>query len=245
VEAEAMRVAARRAKKRLGINFSFRFTPQSFAMKKLIESGELGDVYFGRSVWHRRRGMPGFGGWFGTKALAGGGPLIDLGVHRLDLALWLMDYPEPAWVMGSTYNSIASAIAKKQKKTYDVEDLACGMIKFKNGATLEIEASWAANIKENEQMSTRLLGTRGGLFQYNLEEGYQFKVECYQEKAGCQYDWQLHPPVPACKSSYYTFVDSIVKDIPYVVSPEQGVTVMKILDAIYQSAATGKPVKMG
>jgi len=244
VEAEAMLAAAKRAKKRIGVNFSFRFNPQSFAMKKLIESGELGDIYFGRSVWHRRRGMPGFGGWFGNKALAGGGPLIDLGVHRLDLALWLMDYPEPDWVMGSTYNHIASAIARKEKKTFDVEDLACGMIKFKNGATLEIEASWAANIKENEQMSTRLLGTKGGLFQYNVEEGYQFEVECYQEKAGCQYDMHLHPPVTACKSSYYTFVDCIVKDIPFLVAPEQGVTVMRLLDAIYKSAATGKPIKM-
>jgi predicted dehydrogenase len=244
-EAEAMLAAAKRAGRRLGINFSFRFTPQSFAMKQLVESGELGDIYFGRSVWHRRRGMPGFGGWFGTKALSGGGPLIDLGVHRLDLALWLMDYPEPEWVMGSSYNHIASAIAKKQNKTYDVEDLACGMIKFKNGATLEIEASWAANIKEREQMSTRLLGTKGGLFQYNLAEGYEFHVECYQEKAGCQYDLHLHPPVPACKNSYYTFIDSIVKDIPYVVSPEQGVTVMRLLDAIYKSAATGKPVHVG
>lgn len=244
-EAEAMLAVSKRTKKRLGINFSFRFTPQSFAMKQLVENGELGDIYFGRTVWLRRRGMPGFGGWFGTKALSGGGPLIDLGVHRLDLALWLMDYPEPEWVMGSSYNHIASAIAKKQNKTYDVEDLACGMIKFKNGATLEIEASWAANIKESEQMSTRLLGTKGGLFQYNLEEGYQFQVECYQEKAGCQYDMQLHPPVLACKSSYYTFIDSIIKDIPYVVTPEQGVIVMRLLDAIYKSAATGKPVKIG
>jgi len=157
----------------------------------------------------------------------------------------LMNYPEPEWVMGSTYNHIASAIAKKQRKTYDVEDLACGMIKFRNGATLEIEASWAANIKEREQMSTRLLGTKGGIFQYNLEEGYQFQVECYREKAGCQYDMQLHPPVPDCRNSYYSFIDCLVKNIPYVVAPEQGVTVMRLLDAIYQSAATGKPVKTG
>jgi len=244
-EAEKMLAVARRTKRCLGINFSFRFTPQSFAMKQMVDNGEMGDIYFGRTVWHRRRGMPGFGGWFGQKALAGGGPLIDLGVHRLDLALWLMGYPEPEWVLGSTYNHLASAISKKQHKVFDVEDFACGMIKFKNGATLEIEASWAANIKESEQISTRLLGTKGGLFQYNLEEGYQFKVECYQEKAGCQYDMQLHPPVPACQSSYYTFIDSIVKKVPYVVSPEQGVTVMRLLDAIYKSAATGKPVKMG
>ena len=101
-----------------------------------------------RTVWHRRRGLPGFGGWFGQKALSGGGPLIDLGVHRLDLALWLMGYPQPVWVLGSIYNPIGSALAAKQGKAFDVEDLAVGLVKFANGATLEIEASWAANIKE-------------------------------------------------------------------------------------------------
>ena len=243
-EAEDMLAAAKKCGKRLGINFSFRFKPQSFAMKRLIEAGELGDIYFGRTVWQRRRGMPKFGGWFGQKALAGGGPLIDLGVHRLDLALWLMDYPEPEWVMGSTHNHIASAQAKKEGKDFDVEDFACGMIKFKNGASLELEASWAGNIKERELMSTRLLGTEGGLHQYNLEEGYEFHVECYKEKAGCHYDMHLHPPVAECHGSYYSFIDALVKDEPFLVAPEQGVTVMKLLDAIYESAATGKPIKV-
>ena len=243
-EAEEMLAVAKKTGKRLGINFSFRFKPQSFAMKRLIEAGEIGDVYFARTVWQRRRGMPKFGGWFGQKELAGGGPLIDLGVHRLDLALWLMDYPEPEWVMGSTHNHIASKQAAKEGKKFDVEDFACGMIKFKNGASLELEASWAGNIKESEKMSTRLMGTEGGLYQYNLNEGYEFHVECYQEKAGCHYDLHLHPPVAECHNPYYTFIDAIVKDEAFLVAPEEGVTVMKLLDALYESAATGKPVKL-
>ena len=111
-----MLAAAEKAKRHLMINFSYRFTEQSQALKKQVESGILGDVYFARTVWHRRRGMPGFGGWFGQKALSGGGPLIDLGVHRLDLALWLMGYPKPVWVMGSTYNPIATACAKERQE---------------------------------------------------------------------------------------------------------------------------------
>lgn len=243
-EAAEMLAAAKRTGKRLGINFSFRFTPQSFAMKRLVEAGEIGEIYFARTVWQRRRGMPGFGGWFGQKALAGGGPLLDLGVHRLDLALWLMDYPEPEWVMGSTYNHLAAALAAKAGKAFDVEDFACGMIRFKNGATLELEASWAGNIRENEQMSTALLGTAGGLYQYNLDGGYEFQVECYQEKGGCQYDLRLHPPVPECRNSYYSFIDAIVRNAPYPVLPEQGVTVMQLLDALYESAAAGAPVRI-
>lgn len=244
-EAREMLEASRRADRRLMINFSFRFTEQSYALKKQVDSGVLGDIYFARTIWHRRRGMPGFGGWFGTKALAGGGPLIDLGVHRLDLALWLMGYPKPTWVMGSTYNPIASARARAEGKTFDVEDLAVGMIKFENGATLEVEASWAANIKENELMETRLLGTEGGLVQRNVDEGYTFEAELFTEREGCQFDMKLHPPVPEAQSSMAHFVDCILEDRPHTATGEEGLIVMELLDALYLSAATGEPVAIG
>jgi len=106
-EAESMKRAADKAKRNLMLNFSFRFTNASFALKQQVAAGVIGDVYFGRTVWHRRRGLPGFGGWFGNKEMSGGGPLIDLGVHRIDLALWLMGHPEPVAVSGSAYNVIA------------------------------------------------------------------------------------------------------------------------------------------
>ncbi|MFX8612643.1 Gfo/Idh/MocA family oxidoreductase, partial [Acinetobacter baumannii] len=86
---------AKAANRRLMINFSFRFNDQSYFLKQQVDAGVLGKVYAGRTVWHRRRGVPKLGSWFTTKELAGGGPLIDLGVHRLDLALWLMGYPKP------------------------------------------------------------------------------------------------------------------------------------------------------
>lgn len=244
-EAREMLAAAKKARRRLMINFSFRFTEQSWALKKQVDDGVLGDIYFGRTIWLRRRGMPGFGGWFGQKKLAGGGPLIDLGVHRLDLALWLMGYPKPVWVMGSTYDPIAGEIAKREGKAYDVEDMAAGFIKFANGATLEIEASWAANIKERELMKTRLLGTRGGLVQYNINEGYQFEAELYLEQNGCQYDMKLHPPVPAVRGAMHHFIDCIINKRPHIATGEEGATVMELLDAIYKSAATGEPVRIG
>jgi predicted dehydrogenase len=243
-EAEEMLKVSEETGKRLMINFSFRFTEQSFALKKQVESGIIGDIYFGRTVWHRRRGMPGFGGWFGKKEMAGGGPIIDLGVHRLDLALWLMDYPKPKYVMASTYNHLAKEIAERENKEFTVEDIGVAMIKFENGATLELEASWAANIKDTEEMSTRLLGTKGGLIQKNQAEGYEFEAEMFIEKEGCLFDMKLHPPVPASQTSYYHFVDSIAKDTPHTATAEEGLTVMKILDAIYKSAETGAPVKL-
>jgi predicted dehydrogenase len=245
-EAREMLAAAAKAGKRLMIDFSYRFSEQSQALKAQVESGILGEVYFARTLWHRRRGLPRFGGWFGQKALSGGGPLIDLGVHRLDLALWLMGYPQPVWVMGRTYNPIASALAAEQGVDYDVEDLAVAMISFENGATLELEASWAAHVQEKEWMETRLFGTQGGLVQRNLNETYEFEAEIYVDRGGAQFDMKLHPNPrrdPSLNAMYH-FVDSIVHDTPHTATGKEGLLVMEILDAIYQSAEEGQPVRI-
>jgi predicted dehydrogenase len=244
-EGRLMLAAAEKAGKRLMINFSYRFTEQSMALKQQVDAGVLGEVYFARTVWHRRRGLPGFGGWFGQKTLSGGGPLIDLGVHRLDLALWLMGYPQPVWVLGSTYNPIGGALAKKLKAKFDVEDLAVGMVKFANGASLVLEASWAANIKETEFMETRLYGTKAGLVQRNYDETYKFEAELYLEKEGSHFDMKLHPPYQPVPHSAYHFIDSIVNNTPHIATGAEGLLVMEILDSIYASAATGKPVHIG
>lgn len=243
-EAEEMLAVAKQVGKRIMINFSYRFTPQSQALKAQVDSGILGDVYFGRTVWHRRRGMPGFGGWFGDKSLSGGGPLIDLGVHRLDLALWLMGQPEPQWVLGKTYNHIATAIAEREGKSFSVEDLVSGYITFKNGASLVVEASWAANIKENELMETRLMGTAAGLVQRNVNEEYEFEAELFMEREGCQFDLKLHPPIPSSPSAMYHYTDAILANRPHDATGEEGLMIMRLLDALYESARSGEPVKL-
>jgi predicted dehydrogenase len=249
-EAREMRDAARQANKRIMINFSYRFTPQAQALKSRVDAGAIGEAYYARTAWLRRRGMPGFGGWFGTKELAGGGPLIDLGVHRLDLALWLMGYPQPEWVMGATYDPIAAEIAAREGKTFTVEDLATGYIRFKNGATLSIEASWAANIKEKELMETRILGTKGGLVHRNKNEGYEFEAELYEERDGYLFDSSLHSTTawsPAAKqnrSAMYHFADAILHDEPHDADAAQGIVVMELLDSLYESARTGAPVRV-
>jgi predicted dehydrogenase len=243
-QARQMLAAAEKAGKRLMINFSYRFTEQSMALKDQVDAGVLGEVYFARTVWHRRRGLPKFGGWFGQKALSGGGPLIDLGVHRLDLALWLMGYPKPVWVMAGTYNPIASALAEKEGVQYDVEDLAVAMIKLENGAMLEVEASWAANIQEHELMETRLLGTKGGLVQRNRNETYEFEAEIYVERDGAQFDLKLHSPPKRTLSAMYHLIDCIVRDEPHTATGKEGLLVMEILDAIYASAEKGEPVRI-
>jgi predicted dehydrogenase len=242
-EAERMNAAAAKADRKLMINFSFRFTDAAYALKQQVESGVVGDIYFGRSVWHRRRGMPRFGGWFGIKELSGGGPLIDLGVHRLDLALWLMGYPEPIAVTGSTYNRIAGPLAKKAKKKFDVEDLACGMVKFANGATLILEASWALNQQEREHMTTNLYGDRGGLVHRNVDDGYDFTAEICTDEGGDQFTKRLDWRSGSTPSSYHEFVNSIIDKRAPMATGDQGVKVMKILEGIYKSAESGREVR--
>ena len=243
-EAAEMLDASKKAGKRLMINFSFRFYSQSAALKREVESGVLGDIYFGRTVWHRRRGIPKLGGWFGQKSLSGGGPLIDLGVHRLDLALWLMGYPKPDWVLASTYSKLGSAIAAERGADFDVEDLAVGLVKFQTGETLELEASWAANIKEKELMSTRILGTKGGLVQRNTEEGYSFEAEIYTERNGSLFDERLNPSSPPVMSAMYQLADAVLNDTDYIATGEEGLTVMKLLDAVYTSSQKNEPVRI-
>ncbi|NUQ01523.1 MAG: Gfo/Idh/MocA family oxidoreductase [Armatimonadetes bacterium] len=243
VEARQMNDAAQRAERTLMINFSYRFSDMSYALKQQVEAGAVGDIYFGRTVWHRRRGIPGLGGSFTNVELAGGGPLIDLGVHRLDLALWLMGYPQPVAVTGSAYHTLGREIAAAKEATFTVEDLACGLVKFANGATLVVEASWAVNIDEREHMVTQLCGTRGGLVQKNLGGEYRFTAEVYTEESGHLFTKKLDWSTVAAPTSYREFLDSIIAGRPPLATGEEGLKVMQILDGIYESARTGSEVR--
>ena len=171
-EVMRMKEAADKAGKTLMVMRNNRWVSASKYAKKYIESGRMGEIYCGRCGWQRRRGIPGKGGWFTTKEQSGGGPLIDLGVHMIDLAIWLMGNPTPVAVSGNTYmkfadNDVSDSVNsdfgnKNSEGTFDVEDLAMGMIRFDNGALLQIEFSWASNI-EKENRFVELRGTKAGL----------------------------------------------------------------------------------
>lgn len=241
-EAKAMKAAAAKARRRLMINFSYRFLPMSMALKQQVDAGVVGPIYFGRTVWHRQRGMPGFGGWFGDRKLSGGGPLIDLGVHRIDLALWLMGRPEPISVSGSSYNVIAKRIAAEQKKLFTVEDLACGIVKFANGATLVVEASWALNIQDPEHMITSLYGEKGAITQKNVGGGYQYQAELVTEEQGCIFTKTLAQSTRKTPSSQEEFLACIREKREPSASADDGIRVQKILDGLYASARKGREI---
>ena len=245
-EGEAMCAAARAAGRQLMMHFNTRFHESSRFAKSVVEAGIVGPVYFGRTGWHRSRGIPGLGGWFTTKSKSGGGPLIDLGVHRLDLALWLMDYPEPVAVTGSAYYELANELAGRQGKPMDVEDMAAGFIRFKNGASLVVEASWATNTHKREEGFTVLLGTKGGV---NLDngggtgEGYEFRARAYQSIGGALVEITPKVPLPAT-TAQASFVQALLAGEPNPAPGEHGLLVQRILDALYNSAAEGREIRL-
>jgi predicted dehydrogenase len=234
-EAEAMRDAAKAAGRRLGINFSQRFAPGNRALKALVGSGALGEVYHGYCSWTRRDGFPGFGGWFGQKKLSGGGPLIDLGVHRIDMCLWLMGHPEVASVSGAAHHRIGIPRAQAQGKAFDVEDFASGFVRFANGASLVFEVSWAGHQKEKETQVMRILGTEGSI---DMDRGtfHHFRRD------GAYCTTQLDTEGVKARNSVSEMVNSLITGEPFWGTPEHGIAVQKILNGLYESAQTGREV---
>ena len=252
-EAEKMKAAAEKSGKVLMVMRNNRYMQVSSFLKKYIDAGKMGEIYAARCGWQRRRGIPGKGGWFTTKEQSGGGPLIDLGVHMIDLTMWLMGNPKPVAVSGCTYNKFADSDVsdsvnssfgeKKSDGTFDVEDLAMGFIRFDNGACMQIEFSWASNI-EKEQRFFELRGTKSGACWSSANE----KLGIYEEEFGRTVDYlpninntkgvQIH------EANLRHFADVLLNGAEPMFVPEQGVNMVKILEAIYKSAETGKEVQL-
>jgi predicted dehydrogenase len=243
-EAQRMIEAAERANRQLAINFSFRFTPQAAGLKALADTGFLGEVYHANTRWTRRNGFPRFGGWFGQQALAGGGPLIDLGVHRLDLAIWLMGSPLPVSVSGATHEKVGVPRARREGKQFDVEDFATGFIRFDNGASLIFETSWAGMLEKREDMSTQVLGTLGAFKHYNSAEDSSFVAEYITKKAGQLAKGTLLEYPELTRNPYEEMVDCIQGNRPFPVTAMEGLRIQQILDALYASAKTGREVEV-
>ncbi len=253
-EAEKMKAAAEKSGKTLMVMRNNRYMGVSAFAKKYIEEGRMGDIYAARCGWQRRRGIPGKGGWFTTKAQSGGGPLIDLGVHMIDLTMWLMGNPKPVAVSGCTYCKFAETDVsdspeskfgeKKAEGTFDVEDLAMGFIRFENGACMQIEFSWASNV-ERENRFFELRGTKSGA----KWEAVGDRLAFFGEEYGSTVDEIPHVSAPnnglnAHGLNLSHFVDVVLNGKEPMFVPQQGVNMIKILEAMYKSAETGKEVQL-
>ena len=180
--AEALKMieARDRTGKMLTIGYQYRHFNANYVAKKVIDEGWIGDVYYAEATLLRRRGVPTWG-VFTDKSKQGGGPLIDIGTHALDLALWMMNNYDVEYVVGTSFEKLGTLLDPDHQgqnnfrgepdhwnnTTYDVEDAAVGQIKMKNGAVINLRASWAINMSEdrgaNGQAHTMLAGTKGGL----------------------------------------------------------------------------------
>jgi len=248
-EAEKMKAAAEKSGKVLMVMRNNRYMPISTFAKKYIDDGGLGDIYAARCGWQRRRGSPGKDSWYTTKALSGGGPLIDLGVHMIDLTMWLMGNPKPVAVTGCTYCKFADVSGSGEAKpdeedaggTYEVEDLAMGFIRFENGACLQIEFSWASNIGV-ENRFFELRGSKAGAMWDSLSD----KLAIYGENYGSAVDYLPQVDnaagIPHHEANLRHFADVVLNGKEPMFVPQQGVNMVKILEAIYKSAETGKEV---
>jgi len=239
-EAKAMCTAAREAGKKLMVAQCQRFRPDVQQLKKYIDAGELGDIYYAR-VWAlRRRGVPAWG-VFIEKDKQGGGPMIDIGVHMLDMALYLMGNPKPVAVSGQCYTkfgrreNVFNPWGSWDPKKFTVEDYAAGFVRFENGATLSIEASFAANIRD-DRMNVTLLGTEGGS---DIDD---FKI--YREVHGRLVDEQpvRLPEVNTYEAELREFAQAVLENREPLVTGEQAVMTQQILDGIYESSEKGKEI---
>lgn len=251
-DALKMKETQERTGRHLMVMRNNRYWYSTKVLKKMIENGEFGEIYTGRCGWIRRRGIPGKGGWFTTKSQSGGGPLIDLGVHMIDLAIYLMGNPRAVSVTGSVYTKFADDDAKQDSVhanfgqavaggTFDVEDLATGFIKFENGASLQIEFSWASNI-EKEKNFVELRGTKLGVTWedglYTLYNGgpvNKFKDKLSKAQQA-KHNTNIH------KQNLLHFMDVINGRAAPDFVIDQGVNMIKILCGIYESARTGREV---
>lgn len=241
-EAQEMESIAKSQGKLLMYGFHYRFTQEVQTARRFIDGRELGNIYSARVHAIRRRGIPGWG-VFTNKELQGGGPLIDIGVHMLDTALYLMGYPEPDIVLGQTHQQLGTQkgvglLGEWDYENFTVEDMAVGMITFKNGASLVLESAFAANVKEREVMQVSLLGNKGG--------ADIFPLHIYQEKHGALVDLspQYLPETNAHQDEIHAFVsDCLQGNVDHRLA-EQGTRIQKIVDGLYQSAETGKAVQL-
>jgi predicted dehydrogenase len=264
MNAAQMRTLHEEAQKR-GLLYYFgrqmRFSPAMQTAKRIVAERRLGEIYFAETMWVRSRGTPtGLDGWFTERSKAGGGVVIDLGVHAIDAAWYLMGTPQPRAISAQTYQKFPQLV---KNKTFDVEDNAYGMIRFENGATLLFKTSWAANLTNDIPFSpqrgrslftTTTYGPKGSLkvtdvFNIDLNT-CPSALSFFEDQDGTLVECQIKVENlrgDALRAYEFSeqdrnFLLAIRGDEPAVNSSSQAIQLMEILDAIYRSSQLGKEV---
>ena len=247
-EAEAIADAVNRTGKHLQVGFVRRFSSNATVLKSFIDAGELGEIYYAKATYMNRIGNP--GGWFADSARSGGGPLIDLGIHVLDLSWYLMGCPRATSVSASTFERLGNranvtslsryTVADYDSSVSNVEDLAVAFVRFANGSCLMLEASYSLHASR-DSLSISLYGEKGGA---DVEPELRIVSEQHDTIVN------INPQVDHLS---FNFDEGFEKEINHfvllclgeaepVAPVEHGVEVMRILSAVYESAARGHEI---
>lgn len=249
-EGVAMVEAAREAERVLHVAFNHRARGDVAVLKRHIEAGGLGAIYHAKANWMRRSNIPVRGGWFMNRELAGGGPLIDLGVHVLDMALYLLDEPEVLSVSAATYAELGprnrgGARNQPVPQPYEVEDLATAFVRMANGTTLLLETSWAVYGGMGDDYGVTLFGTEGGAEIAVKNYAWEDTLRIYTDVAGVPAEIRPHVP----RGEYH---QAVVRDFVNVIrggdwathDGREGLRRTRIIEACYASAEAGCEVTL-
>jgi predicted dehydrogenase len=247
-EAEKIKKMVEKTGKILQVGFVRRYAENTKLIKAFLDNGDLGDLYYAKASCIRRLGNP--GGWFADKEKSGGGPLMDLGVHMIDICWYLMGRPKPVSVSGTTYSRLGNRSNIKNLSFYKasdfdasentVEDLATALIRFENGASLYVDVSFTLHAAKDE-VSVKLYGDKGGI---ELEPELAIVTEKHNTILNVtpQVDHLNFNFEEAFANEINHFVNSCLGKVTTLSPVEDGVEVMKMLCGAYESASKGKEV---
>lgn len=236
----------------LNVGSHYRWSDAVRAAKAQADAGFYGEIYAARSVWHRRSGIPGFGSWFTRLKMAGGGSLLDIGIHALDRALFIMDYPTPVTVSGVSFSKLgtqgiglggwgADIFRPSATAEFDVDDLSWALVRFDNGSALQLQVAWAVN--HEQQFVTEIYGTKGG-----ASVGDQDQMTLYTILNGQQSDVQVQVPRSGFPS-YTHLVQNFIRHLNgdttgEIITPQQALTSVKIIEGVLRSATEGREIHL-
>ena len=262
-DAEKMMAAWKKSGKKFTIGYQNRFRKDAQMLKRICEEDKLGEVYFAKAHAVRRRAVPTWG-VFPNKALQGGGPLIDVGTHALDITLWCMDNYKPVSVLGSVFHKLGDRADAAEGNMFgpwdindfQVEDSAFGFVKMENGATIFLESSWALNVKDSREAATTLCGTKAGaemIGGMSAAGGYDLIIngttggvltEEHISEGGSIAFFEGEGAGGEAAKEAKQWLEAILEDKEPLVKPEQAFVVTQILDSIYKSAEAGKEIRL-
>jgi predicted dehydrogenase len=251
-EAKQMYAKANEVGRTLTVGTHYRWSTPMRAAKAHADAGFFGEIYAARTVWQRHAGIPGYGSWFTNKDMAGAGSVLDIGVHALDRALFLMGYPEPITVSGALFSKFGPRAlglggwgsdiqAPTTHQRFDVDDLGWAFVRFAGGIALQFQVAWASHLPE--QFYTEIYGTEGG-----ASVGNRDSVELYTRFNGQDAKIQLEVPNDPL-GSYPRLIENFVRHLDgdptaEIVTQAQALTSVRIIDGVLRSAEAGCEVSV-